>query len=55
MNAQPKQCPECLKVFVNKHNGWSGIDGHWRANHDHIVAYSRDFFATVIKPGKYRR
>jgi len=41
-STQPKQCPECGKVFRNRHNGWSGIDGHWRSDrvgHDDVMSY----------------
>ena len=33
----PRICPECGHVF--KGNGWTGIDAHWRANHESVMPY----------------
>ncbi len=33
----PRICPICSKEF--KGNGWGGMDGHWRANHENLMTY----------------
>ncbi len=37
MPVDGKVCPECGYRF--KGGTWSGIDGHWRSIHEHIMAY----------------
>lgn len=34
-----KICPACGHVFRGK--GWSGVDSHWRANHEDIMSFER--------------
>ena len=33
----PRRCPACGKTFAGK--GWGGIDGHWKAQHNDLMAY----------------
>jgi len=33
-----RRCPECDHVF--RGSGWDGIDGHWRAKHLDVMAYT---------------
>jgi hypothetical protein len=33
----PRICPLCGLMFSG--NGWDGIDGHWRARHEHVMPY----------------
>ena len=40
----PRQCPECAQVFRGR--GWSGIESHWRAQHDDVMPYE-DFLAAL--------
>ncbi len=44
-----KVCPECGHVFQGK--GWTGIDAHWRANHEDIMPYEEAW--ALIKIEKY--
>ena len=40
----PRQCPECAQVFQGR--GWAGIESHWRAQHEDVMAYE-DFLASL--------
>lgn len=40
----PKRCPACDKVFAGK--GWVGIDGHWKARHNDVMA-DEDFWRSL--------
>ena len=53
MEQEAKQCPECLQVFRNEHNAWTGIDAHWKSKHDHIMPYNEAW--PFIKSGEYAR
>lgn len=44
-----KICPECGYRFTG--GTWGGIDGHWRARHEHIIAYE-DARALILS-GRY--
>jgi hypothetical protein len=46
-----KTCPECGHEFQG--NGWDGIDAHWRAKHEHIMAYGVAW--PLIESGRYKR
>ena len=46
---RPKICPECGHEF--KGNGWDGIDAHWRARHNNIMAYEEAW--PLIRTGRY--
>ena len=48
-----KVCPECLHVFQNEGNWWTGIDEHWKANHEHIMPYKQAW--PLLKSGEYTR
>jgi hypothetical protein len=44
-------CPECGHMFKGK--GFDGIDAHWRARHNEIMAYETAW--PMIKSGSYTR
>ena len=46
---KPKVCPECGHVFQG--NGWSGVDGHWRSEHEDIIPYEEAW--PLLRDGKY--
>jgi hypothetical protein len=35
---KPRTCPICYHVF--KGLGWEGMDAHWKAKHEDIMAYN---------------
>ena len=43
---RPRICPICGHKF--KGNGWDGIDGHWRSNHEGIMSYEQ-FWGSLCK------
>jgi hypothetical protein len=45
-----KICPECHHVFRGK--GWGGIDAHWKAKHEHLLAYEEAW--RLIVAGEYK-
>jgi hypothetical protein len=45
-----KTCPECNHVFKGK--GWSGMDAHWKARHEHLLRYEEAW--PLIEAGKYK-
>jgi hypothetical protein len=51
MTNTPEVCPECGHPFQGKR--WEGIDAHWKAEHDHIMAYKDAW--PLISSGEYRR
>jgi hypothetical protein len=46
-----KTCPECGHRFQG--NGWDGIDAHWKAKHDAVMAYEEAW--PLLKSGTYTR
>ena len=40
-------CPLCGQVF---NGGWSGVDAHWRNNHDHegVIGYDEEVRSSSI-------
>ena len=46
---EPKVCPECGHAFNGA--GWTGIDAHWKAKHDEVMAYHDAW--QLLKKGKY--
>ena len=46
-----KTCPECDKEFNGR--GFTGIDAHWKAEHEHVMPYSEAW--PLIRAGEYRR
>lgn len=49
-NTVVKTCPECHHVFQGK--GWSGMDAHWKARHEHLLPYAEAW--PLIEAGKYK-
>ena len=47
--AQLQVCPECAHVFQGSR--WTGIDAHWKADHEHIMPYAEAW--PLIRDGKY--
>jgi hypothetical protein len=45
-----KVCPECGYVFQGK--GWDGIDAHWKAKHEDIMAYETAW--PQLRAGTYK-
>jgi hypothetical protein len=45
----PKICPECGHNFQG--HGWGGIDAHWRAHHEDVMAY--EIAWPLIRAGEY--
>ena len=39
-------CPLCGHVFQS--NGWDGIDAHWRAHHEAVMAYEQFWLVDVL-------
>ena len=45
-----KICPECPKVFQGA--GWTGIDAHWKAEHEKVMPYAKAW--PMLKAGNYK-
>ena len=45
---EKKHCPVCGHPFQGR--GWTGIDAHWRANHEKIMSYEKAW--PLIRAGK---